>query len=121
MGLLFGVPIVLPQLLLAVLTTAVFAALAISTACWRVLTDQGMLNSFVITPMAFLCGTFFPVDTYPQALQWFIKILPLTPASQLVRSAAAGHGLPMPWLGYLTALAVMFVGAAIFMINRTKD
>lgn len=124
MGLLFGVPIVLsPQLLLAVLmTTVVFAALAISTASLaRSHADQGMLNSFVITPMAFLCGTFFPVDTYPQALQWFIKILPLTPASQLVRSAAAGHGLPMPWLGYLSALAVMFVGAAIFMINRTKD
>ena len=123
-GLLFRVPLALsPRLLLAViLTTATFAALAVSTAMLaRSHADQGMLNSFVITPMAFLCGTFFPVDAYPVAFQAIIKILPLTPASQLVRAAAAGQSLPGVWLAYLTALALVFIAAAVFMIGQARD
>ncbi len=124
MGLLFRVPIALsPLLLVAVLmTTVVFAALAISTAMLaRSHADQGMLTSFVITPMAFLCGTFFPVEAYPSWLQWLIQVMPLTPASHLVRAAAAGRPLPLGSLGYLTALAVAFVAAAVLMIRRTRD
>jgi ABC-type multidrug transport system permease subunit len=77
MGLLFRVPIHLsPLLFLSVLlTTTVFAALAISTASLaKTHADQGMLSSFVITPMAFLCGTFFPVEAYPAWFQWLIQI-----------------------------------------------
>jgi ABC-type multidrug transport system permease subunit len=124
MGLLFRVPLALsPQLIMMVLlTTVTFAALAVSTAMLaRSHADQGMLTSFVITPMAFLCGTFFPVDAYPPAFQAIIKILPLTPASQLVRAAAAGQPLPGVWLAYLTTLALVFIVAAVFMIGRAKD
>ncbi len=124
MGLLFRVPIALsPALFLSVLiTTLVFAALAISTAMLaKSHADQGMLTSFVITPMAFLCGTFFPVETYPAWLQWLIQIMPLTPASHLVRAAASGRPLPPGSLWYLAVLAVAFVAAAILMIRRTKD
>ncbi len=124
MGLLFRVPITLsPLLLLSVLlTTLVFAALAISTAMLaKSHADQGMLTSFVITPMAFLCGTFFPVDAYPSWLQWLIQIMPLTPASHLVRAAASGQPLPAGSLGYLAALAVVFMAAAVLMIRRTRD
>ena len=124
MGLLFRVQIALsPQLLAAVLlTTMTFAALAISTAMLaRSHADQGMLTSFVITPMAFLCGTFFPVDAYPAAFQAIIKILPLTPASQLVRAAANGRPLPGMELIYLTVLALAFIAAALFMIGRVRD
>ncbi len=123
-GLLFRVPISpSPVLLLGIImTTTVFSALAISTAMLaRSHADQGMLTSFVITPMAFLCGTFFPVDTYPSWLRWFIKILPLTPASQVIRAAAAGQ--PMPWVAliYLVILTVMFVTLSLFVIRRAQD
>jgi ABC-type multidrug transport system permease subunit len=124
MGLLFRVPIRLsPSLFLSVLlTTVVFAALAISTASLaKSHADQGMLNSFVITPMAFLCGTFFPVEAYPAWFQWLVQIMPLTPASHVVRAAAAGRPWPPIPLIYLTALAGLFVWAAILMIRRTKD
>jgi len=124
MGLLFRVPIALSPWLLAaiILTTVTFAALAISTAMLaRSHADQGMLNSFVITPMAFLCGTFFPVDAYPSVLQAIIKIMPLTPASQLVRSAASGQTLPGVQLAYLAALAIAFIVLAIYMIGKVSD
>jgi ABC-type multidrug transport system permease subunit len=124
MGLLFRVPIVLsPLLLMAILmTTVVFAALAISTAMLaKSHADQGMLTTFVITPMAFLCGTFFPVETYPSWLQWLIRVMPLTPASHLVRAAASGRPLPLGSLAYMAALAVAFMCAAILMIRHTQD
>ncbi len=124
MGLLFRVPIsVSPLLAISVLLTAlVFSALAISTAMLaRSHADQGMLSSFVITPMAFLCGTFFPVETYPSWLQWLVELMPLTPASHLVRAAAAGLPLPPGSLGYLAALGAAFVAIAICIIRRTQD
>jgi ABC-type multidrug transport system permease subunit len=124
MGLCFRVPVVLsPSLFLSVLlTTVVFAALAISTASLaKSHADQGMINSFVITPMAFLCGTFFPVEAYPAWLQWLIQAMPLTPASHLVRAAGSGRPWPLGPLVYLVALAAVFVGGAILMIRRTRD
>lgn len=124
MGLLFRVPLNLsPLLAVSVLLTAlVFSALAISTAMLaRSHADQGMLSSFVITPMAFLCGTFFPVETYPPWLQWLIELLPLTPASHLVRAAAAGQPLSLVSFGYLTVLGAAFIVIAIFIIRRTQD
>ncbi len=124
MGLLFRVPVsVSPSLLMSVLLSALaFSALAISTAMLaRSHADQGMLSSFVITPMAFLCGTFFPVEMYPSWLQWLIELMPLTPASHLVRAAAAGLPLPLGSLGYLTALGAAFVVIATFIIRRTRD
>ncbi len=124
MGLFFGVQVNMsPQLILGVFLTALtFSALAISTASLaKSHADQGMLSSFVITPMAFLCGTFFPVDTYPSWLQWLIELMPLTPASHLVRAAAAGKPLPMESLAYLTVLCMAFIITAILIIRRTQD
>lgn len=124
MGLLFGVPLCIsPMLIISVLLTAlVFSALAISTASLaRSHADQGMLNSFVITPMAFLCGTFFPVETYPSWLQWLIELMPLTPASHLVRAAATGRPFSSVSLTYLAALGMVFFVIAIFIIRRTRD
>jgi ABC-2 type transport system permease protein len=124
MGLLFRVPVSLSPFLFAsvLMTTVVFAALAISTAMLaKSHADQGMLTSFVITPMAFLCGTFFPVEAYPPWLQWLIQLMPLTPASHLIRAAASDRPLPLGSLWYLAALAVAFICAAVFMVHRTQD
>jgi Nod factor-specific ABC transporter NodJ protein len=124
MGLLFKVPVKLSfMLIISVLLTAlVFSALAISTAMLaRSHADQGMLSSFVITPMAFLCGTFFPVETYPPWLQWLIELMPLTPASHLVRAAATGQPLSVGSLCYLVLLGLVFIVVAIFIIRRTRD
>src|SRR5690606_14558198 len=36
--------------------------------------------SLFITPMAMLCGVFYPMDALPQAVQWFSQLLPLAHA-----------------------------------------
>lgn len=55
-------------------------------------THAGMFKfmSFVITPMSFLCGTFFSVDKMPIILGTFVKILPLTHTTIGLRNAING-------------------------------
>jgi len=38
-----------------------------------------------ITPMAMLCGVFYPIEALPEAMQWIAHLLPLTHATELVR------------------------------------
>lgn len=123
MGVLFHVPVHLsPGLVAAVaLTTFVFASLAICTAMLaRTHADQGMLSSFVITPMAFLCGTFFPLDLYPEWIGAVVGLLPLTPAATLIRAAAGGAPLPLAPLGCLCVVAVLSYCLAIAVVRQTR-
>lgn len=52
--------------------------------------DMSKFNNFVITPMSFLCGTFFPIEKMPLGLKYFIKMLPLTHTSLGLRSTGEG-------------------------------
>ncbi|TEB05257.1 Inner membrane transport permease YadH [Pelotomaculum schinkii] len=69
--------------------------------------DMTRFNNFLITPMIFVCGTFFSVDRVPFPMDWVIKLLPLTPASQGLRAAALGWELP--WTAPLLQLAYLTV------------
>ena len=45
-------------------------------------------TSFIITPMSFLCGTFFSLKKMPKAIEIIINILPLTHTSNGLRNSA---------------------------------
>ncbi len=47
--------------------------------------DMSKFQNFIITPMSFLCGTFFPLDRMPMILKELIWILPLTQSSIAIR------------------------------------
>ena len=40
--------------------------------------DMNNFTNIVITPMSFLCGTFFSLDGIPEALKWVVNMMPLT-------------------------------------------
>lgn len=69
--------------------------------------DMAKVSNFVITPMSFLCGTFFSLEKFPGILQTAIELLPL---SQAVHGMRAGlqdeHALQRP-LVLLIYLAVL--------------
>lgn len=50
-------------------------------------TDMNKFNNFIITPMSFLCGTFFPLDKMPAVVKEIIGLLPLTHTSLALRAA----------------------------------
>lgn len=52
--------------------------------------DQFAVNSFVITPMVFLSGTFYPVEHMPLFVKFIAYISPLTYTTKLIRGSVLG-------------------------------
>ncbi len=114
MGAIFGVFLsYTPLFWLAILLNSfTFASLAVALAMLvKSHADQAMINSFVITPMAFLGGTFFPVERLPVWAQKILFFLPLTHATRSIRSVAFEHS-PEP----VSYLVLFFTGCACFAL-----
>ncbi|MCD8349924.1 MAG: ABC transporter permease [Planctomycetaceae bacterium] len=124
LGLLFGVRIYPGGWfwLAILLNAAAFASLAVGLAMViKSHADQALLGNFVITPMAFLGGTFFPMDALPEWLRTPLMLLPLSHASRAVRAAALG-GVPDPvGLLILLAFAVACFAFAVYAVGLARD
>lgn len=76
------------NLVIIVLNCLVFAAIGFTVGVIiDSHADMGKFTSFIITPMSFLCGTFFPLNKMPYIIRVLIWILPLTHTSTAVRSS----------------------------------
>jgi len=82
--------------------------------------DQAMLNTFVIVPMAFLCGTFFSLERLPSWARLAIQTLPLTHTTACIRAAALGWTLPMGSLTIATAWALCLLLGAAWQVRRAS-
>ena len=99
-----------------------FSALAVALAMViRSHADQALLNTFVITPMAFLGGTFFPMDRLPEWAAVPLSVLPLTHASRIVRAGAFGQSPDMASYAALAAACAAFFAFAVIMVRRARD
>jgi ABC-type multidrug transport system permease subunit len=83
--------------------------------------DQALLTNFIITPMAFLGGTFFPLESLPAWAGSVLRLLPLSHASAAARTAAF-RGTPDP-ASYLVlaGAAALFLVLASLAVSRTRD
>ncbi len=123
-GFLFGVSICINFYFIAavLLNSFLFASLAVGMAMLvKSHADQAMFSSFVITPMAFLGGTFFPLDNLPLWAQKILSFLPLTHASNAIRKAAFGE---IPEI--LSYIVLFFTGIIIILwafwcVDKAKD
>ena len=69
-----------------VLNSIIFAGLCICAAL-KVQTyeELAQVNTYLLMPMSFLCGTFFSTAELPKIVRFVIEILPLTHTSYLLR------------------------------------
>lgn len=74
-------------LFVIILNSIIFSGVGFCAAL-RVQTfeELAQVNTYILMPMSFLCGTFFSVDRLPEILKFFIEILPLTHTSELLRN-----------------------------------
>ena len=95
---------------------AIIASMSISSHA-----DQSMLTSFIITPMAFLSGTFFPVEKMPWIVQKILAVIPLTHAADVIRASALGLPFDLWRLLLLVGLAALLFPFAVRSIMRARE
>lgn len=107
----------LSMLLIVILGACTFAGLGLLTGS-RARTTEGVagLMNLVMLPMWLLSGTFFSAARFPDFLQPFVKILPLTALNDALR-AVINDGLALaatlPQLGILLGWAVLSLWVAL--------
>jgi ABC-type multidrug transport system permease subunit len=124
LGLLFGVTLSLnPWFWLAILLNSfLFASLAVGIAMLvKSHADQSLMTSFVITPMAFLGGTFFPLESFPEWARNIIYFLPLTHAATAIRSASFGTRPSWMSLIILAVTGTFFFCISVWCVRKAKD
>ena len=52
--------------------------------------EMGQVNTYILLPMSFLCGTFFSTHALPDIVRWLTELLPLTHTSYLLRGIGSG-------------------------------
>lgn len=107
--------------LLLLLNCFVFSSLGFLVALLiKTHTDMTRFNNFVMTPMIFVCGTFFSLNNVPNYLRYVIDVLPLTPASQGLRAVALGWSIPI-WAPLVQFLYLcVFVGLGWYVYNSIE-
>jgi ABC-type multidrug transport system permease subunit len=99
-----------------------FASLAVGLAMLvKSHADQAMLNSFIITPMAFLSGTFFPIEHLPLWAQGILGLLPLTHAAHAIRAASFGATAHLSDYLVLAGMGAAAFVFAMLTVNRARD
>jgi ABC-type multidrug transport system permease subunit len=71
--------------------------------------------------MAFLGGTFFPLENFPVWAQNIIYFLPLTHAATAIRSAAFGNRPPWISLLILAVIGILFFSISVWCVKKAKD
>ena len=79
--------------------------------------QMGQVNTYILLPMSFLCGTFFSTKALPDALRIFIECLPLTHTSYLLRGIGSGAEVSLWSVGILLIylVAVFVIGGQAFI------
>ena len=125
LGLFLAPELVLsPMVVICILLACMTFSMLGMTAALLAKSHQSMatLNSLLILPMTFLCGTFFSVSSLNPVFQAILYCLPLTHASEIVRAAALPDYLDFPWISFvvLIAFAVAFFAIDLYLLKPRK-
>jgi len=124
LGLMFHVSLSYNLLfwLAIILNSFVFASIAVCSAMLvKSHADQALVNNFIITPMAFLSGTFFPINNMPLWAQRVLDLAPLTHASKAIRASAFSQTPPIFSYVILTGLGLCFFIIALYCVKKAKN
>jgi lipooligosaccharide transport system permease protein len=104
----------------AVLIAFGFASLGMSITSYLTSFQQMNWLNFFLLPMFLFSGTFFPLDIYPEAIQFFVKLLPLWHAVELMRDVMLG-ALHIGDLIHIAYFLVMIAVGLTFTTKRLTD
>ncbi len=84
-------------------------------------TDAPRFTAYIITPMSFLCNTFFSTEQMPAGFRQVISFLPLSQTSAMIRSIANRE--EPGWFGFavLAGYLAVFGFISVMFIYRKKN
>ena len=101
-------------LLVLVLNCVVFAEIGFLAAMkLGTYEEMAQVNTYILLPMSFLCGTFFKTAALPEGIRTVIELLPLTHTSTLLRALAGGQEMP-----FLSLLVLGIYMVLCFWLGR---
>ena len=110
------------SLLVMFLNGTVFATIALTLSFMaKSYTDAPRYTSFIIMPMSFLCNTFFSTDDMPNGFRQFVSVLPLSKASEMLRSISRGEGFDVWGMVILAIYLVVFSLISMNFIYKKKN
>ena len=110
------------SLLVMFLNGTVFATIALALSFMaKSYTDAPRYTSFIIVPMSFLCNTFFSTDDMPNGFRQFVSVLPLSKASEMLRSISRGEGFDVWGMVILVIYLVVFSLISMNFIYKKKN
>lgn len=110
------------SLLVMFLNGTVFATIALTLSFMaKSYTDAPRYTSFIIVPMSFLCNTFFSTDDMPNGFRQFVSVLPLSKASEMLRSISRGEGFDVWGMVILVIYLVVFSLISMNFIYKKKN
>lgn len=84
-------------------------------------TDAPRYTAYIITPMSFLCNTFFSTDAMPGGIRQLISILPLSQTSGIIRSISAGETYSSWGIIILAGYLLIFSIVSVIFIYKKKN
>ncbi|MCJ8332939.1 MAG: ABC transporter permease [Epibacterium sp.] len=111
---------VLAALIFVILGAAFLGGLGVLAGIYAQKFDQmAAITNFLVTPLAFLSGTFYSVDALPPVLQWVCHLNPVFYLIDGVRYGVLGVSDSNPVLGFFVCLAasVVILGMAWQMLR----
>jgi lipooligosaccharide transport system permease protein len=105
----------------ALLVAAAFSAAGLAgTSYLRTVNDFDVPMGLIVMPMFLFSGTFFPVELYPEPIQWFMQLTPLYHAINLIRGLSIGIvGLAQLWdFVYLAVFFTVCIWIAMRQMER---
>ena len=83
--------------------------------------DQVSVNTFVMTPMIFLSGTFYPVEKMPFVVQIIASVFPLTYSVKLIRySLIGGNENPVKLILILIIIMIVLYFIALKVVKKVE-
>lgn len=83
--------------------------------------DAPRFTSYIITPMSFLCNTFFSTERMPNGLRQVVSLLPLSQASAMIRNIANGQNAGLFGFAVLMMYLMVFGMISVIFIYRKKN
>lgn len=82
---------------------------------------QGLdIITFVMLPMFLFSATLYPIEVFPQAIQWFIKAMPLWHGVEMMRHLSVGH-LTWATAGHASYFVAMSVVGTVITTGRLRS